>query len=161
MKMHGRRWIRAASAVVLALTLGMTPVGLSAPAAEDAISIQAARQVMTEFLRAFNGRDVDALAATLMYPHVRIAAGGLVVFPDSEAFIAATDMQAFAQRFDWNHSEWDAIDVVQSGPGKVHFKVQFSRFDARGQRNATFNSLYVVQQVDGRWGIRARSSFAP
>ena len=128
---------------------------------EEDAAIASARAVMDEFLRAFNARDESAWADTLVFPHVRVASGGVVVSADKEAFMAAVDMDEFARTFNWGHSEWDAIEVVQSGPEKVHFKVRFSRFDPAGTRNATFDSLYIVQRVGDRWGVRARSSFAP
>lgn len=128
---------------------------------DHAAAVAAAHQVMEEFLRAFNAKDEAAWADTLLFPHVRVAGGGLSVIPDRDSFVSAMDMDEFARTFDWGHSEWDAIEVIQAGPDKVHFKVQFSRFNPQGERNATFDSLYIIQRVDGRWGVRARSSFAP
>ena len=128
---------------------------------DHSAAVTAARAVMDDFLRTFNAGDVSGLADTLLFPHVRVASGGVVVIPDKAAFVAGTDMAEFARRFNWAHSEWDAIEVIQAGPEKVHFKVQFSRFDPQGQRNATFQSLYIIQKVEDRWGVRARSSFAP
>jgi hypothetical protein len=43
----------------------------------------------------------------------------------------------------------------------VHIAVVFARFHENGERYATYPSLYVVERVGDRWGIRARSSFAP
>ncbi|MEQ8689415.1 MAG: hypothetical protein RIC89_01065 [Pseudomonadales bacterium] len=131
------------------------------PARSDEAAIADARQVMDDFMTAFNDRDVGAWADTLLFPHVRVASGGVNVTADKSAFVANTDMTEFAARFDWEYSEWDSVEVIQAGPEKVHFKVRFSRFNPRGEKNATFDSLYILQKVDGRWGIRARSSFAP
>ena len=39
-----------------------------------------ALDVMYEFMRTFNGRDVPNFARTLTYPHVRVASGGVTVF---------------------------------------------------------------------------------
>lgn len=143
--------------------LGLLLIAPRADAEEiDAtLAVEQARHVMDRFLVAFNARDESGLADTLLFPHVRIASGDVVVTPNKAQFLVDMDMDAFARRFDWAHSEWDEIQPVQAGADKVHFKVTFSRFNAKGERNATFNSLYVVQQQDGRWGIRARSSFAP
>ncbi len=135
-------------------------LGANASYADDA-AIAAARGVMDEFMSAFNGRDVSALADTLLFPHVLVASNGVAVTPDKKSFVAAMDMTEFAEQFDWEFSQWDSIEAIQSGPAKVHFKVKFSRFNPRGEKNATFDSLYILQEVDGRWGIRARSSFAP
>jgi len=141
-----------------ALTLSAVSVRAQEPHAE---AVAAARAVMDQFMAAFNAKDEAAWADTLLFPHVRVASGGVVVTPDKAAFVAEMDMDAFAARFNWGHSEWDAIELIQAGPDKVHFKVQFSRFDPEGRRNATFDSLYILQRVEGRWGVRARSSFAP
>ena len=120
-----------------------------------------ALDVMYEFMRTFNGRDVPNFARTLTYPHVRVASGGVTVFPDRQSFIEATDLEAFAKRFNWSHSRWDSISTVQADADKVHFAVQFTRFNPEGEAYVSFNSLYILQRTDSGWGIRARSSFAP
>ena len=51
--------------------------------------------------------------------------------------------------------------VLQDSATKVHIQVRFSRFDADDALIATYDSLYVIVLIDGRWGVRARSSFAP
>jgi hypothetical protein len=43
----------------------------------------------------------------------------------------------------------------------VHVATRFSRHRADGSVYESFQSLYVIEKVDGRWGVRARSSFAP
>jgi hypothetical protein len=128
--------------------------------ADETATVQA-RAVMDEFIVQFNARDEAKWADTLLFPHVRVASGSVVVVPDKASFVAATDLDEFARLNNWDHSEWDAIEVIQSGPDKVHFKVTFSRFNPDGERYVTYDSLYIVQRVEGRWGIRARSSFAP
>ena len=120
-----------------------------------------ALEVMYDFMRTFNGRDVPNFARTLTYPHVRVASGGVTVFPDRQSFINATDLEAFAKRFNWSHSRWDSIATVQADAEKVHFAVQFTRFNPEGEAYVSFNSLYILQRTDSGWGIRARSSFAP
>lgn len=117
--------------------------------------------VMYDFMRTFNGRDVPNFARTLTYPHVRVASGGVTVFADRQSFIDATDLEAFAKRFNWSHSRWDSISTVQADAEKVHFAVQFTRFNPQGEAYVSFNSLYILQRTESGWGIRARSSFAP
>ena len=132
----------------------------SAPAEEREAESQAL-DVMYDFMRTFNGRDVPNFARTLTYPHVRVASGGVTVFPDRQSFIDATDLEAFAKRFNWSHSRWDSIATVQADAEKVHFAVQFTRFNPQGEAYVSFNSLYILQRTESGWGIRARSSFAP
>ena len=122
---------------------------------------QAAMQVMDNFMQAFNARDMHAWAATLHYPHVRIAAGKVTVYPDAKAFVAGRDLDEFARKTGWHHSAWDDRQIIQSSLNKVHIAVRFSRYRADGEKYASYDSLYILQKRDGRWGIVARSSFAP
>ena len=127
----------------------------------DDQAIQAAEAVLHEFIRTFNDNDEAAWADTLLFPHIRVASGGVSVTPTKEAFVAATDLDAFALANNWSYSQWDDLQVIQASSTKVHYKVTFSRFNPDGERYATFESLYVVQKTDQGWGIRLRSSFAP
>ena len=153
-----RSFLLVKTIVLLSLLVGFALPSLSHG---DEAAVTAARQVMNDFIRTFNSRDESAWADTLLFPHVRIASGSVTVIPDKQTFVANTDMEKFAEENDWDFSEWDSIELIQAGPDKVHFKVKFSRFNPRGERYVTFDSLYILQQVEGRWGIRARSSFAP
>ena len=128
---------------------------------ETQAAIAAARVVMDDFMTHFNARDEARWADTLLFPHVRVASGGVIVTPSKAEFVANTDLDEFAKIYNWSHSAWDSIELVQAGPEKVHFKVRFSRFNPEGEKYVSFDSLYVLQLIDGRWGIRARSSFAP
>jgi hypothetical protein len=148
--------IRSTQALLLALAV----FAVAAARADDAANA-AARSVMDAFMAAFNARDSAAWADTLLYPHVRFAGGKVVTFPDRVAFVAANHIDALIAGEGWDHSKWDAMQIVQSSPTKVHIAVEFSRYHKDGTRYASYPSLYIVEQVDGKWGIRARSSFAP
>ena len=135
---------------------------LNGSAPEDVRQAEAeALRVMDDFMRTFNKRDTLAFADPLTYPHVRFASGGVTVFADRQSFIDDMDFEAFAKRFNWSHSQWDSIRTVQADTEKVHFAVQFTRFNPQGEAYISFNSLYILQRTDAGWGIRARSSFAP
>ena len=122
---------------------------------------QAALKVMYEFMASFNSRDVARWADTLLFPHIRVASGGVKLNPTKSGFIAETDLEEFARINNWHHSEWNSIETVQADSEKVHFKVRFTRFNPAGEAYVAFNSLYVLQKTDQGWGIRGRSSFAP
>ena len=148
--------------LVFALVFAGWCTGVRAQTDETAAdAITAARGVMEDFITTFNARDESAWADTLLFPHVRVASGDVIVHPSKAEFVAATDLDEFARINNWHHSAWDSIEVIQAGPDKVHFKVVFSRFNPAGEKYVTFNSLYILQCVEGKWGIRARSSFAP
>ena len=156
-------WLGLTGMISSALLMLSMLVSTSAIAADDALAeaeIQAL-SVMEDFLTTFNARDEEAWADTLVFPHVRMASGTVVVYPTREEFVAAMDLDAFAANTTWRRSTWDDMRVIQSSSKKVHVQVTFSRFDENDDLIATFNSLYIIEPVDGRWGVRARSSFAP
>ncbi len=148
--------IRSTQALLLAIAM----IASAAARADDAANA-AARGVMDAFMAAFNARDSAAWADTLLYPHVRFAGGKVTTFPDRAAFVGANQIDALIAGEGWDHSKWDSMQIVQSSPTKVHIAVEFSRYHKDGTRYASYPSLYIVEQVDGHWGIRARSSFAP
>jgi hypothetical protein len=151
----------ALAALLLCLATPASATCTSAAAAATAEAETAARGVMDDFLMAFNARDEAAWAETLLYPHVRFASGTVAVFPDAAAFVADRDLDDFAADTGWDRSTWDDMRVVQASPEKVHIAVTFTRYDGDGEAMASYESLYVIERQDGRWGVRARSSFAP
>ena len=119
-----------------------------------------ARKAMNEFMDAFNSRDPKRWATTLNYPHVRLASNQVRIYNSAEEF--ARESVDYAKRLaPWDHSRWESMKMIQSGPEKVHFAVTFIRYDAAGKVIGKFPSLYVVTLKDGHWGVQARSSFAP
>jgi hypothetical protein len=80
---------------------------------------------------------------------------------DREAYVAEFDFDAFASRYDWARSEWDAIEAVQVSANGVNVALRATRRDREGKPLSTFDTLYLVTRENGRWGVRARSSFAP
>lgn len=147
-----------AAASVLGMLFACVGISSTATAEEPQT---AALAVMDAFLVAFNARDEAAWADTLHFPHVRLASQTVTVYPDRDSFLEAMDMDAFAATYGWQYSTWDDMSVIQASDLKVHIQVVFSRFNADDELLASFDSLYVIELVDGRWGVRARSSFAP
>ena len=145
---------------IVSMSFAIALLASAAGRADEAADTHA-RAVMDAFMAAFNARDTAAWADTLLYPHVRFAGGAVTVFPDRAAFIAANHIEKLIAGEAWDHSKWDTLQIVQSSPNKVHIAVEFSRYRADGTKYASYPSLYIVEQVDGRWGVRARSSFAP
>jgi hypothetical protein len=152
----------AGLALALALASGaLAEPAPPAPAEAPLAPEQAALRVLDDYMAAFNARDLDAWVATLSFPHVRIASGRVAVFPDAAAYRASFEFAQFAAATGWSRSEWTERRVIQTGPDKVHLAVTFTRFREDGSVLARYESLYVVTRVDGRWGVQARSSYAP
>ncbi|MEE2777818.1 MAG: hypothetical protein VYE73_13775 [Acidobacteriota bacterium] len=135
-------------------------VGGDDPTALDTAKV-AALATVEAYLRSFNDRDEVSWAATLNYPHVRVASGGVTTWATADDYVEYFDFDRFAARFGWHHSAWESIEAVQLAPEAVNVALVFSRFDADDNKLATFNTLYLVTRQDGHWGIRSRSSFAP
>ena len=124
------------------------------------IAIAEARAVMDGFMVAFNAQDAEALRTTWFhFPHVRLHSGQVTIMatpPDFRSAIWGRTGQAEG----WARTAWDYVEPVDSGPDKVHFRVQFTRYRADGSAIGSYRSLYIVTRQDGRWGIQARSSWA-
>jgi hypothetical protein len=133
----------------------------AAPARAQFGPENAAMGVLDQFMAAFNARDDEAMCRTFHYPHVRFASGAVRTYETYDACVEQFDFARFAERFGWDHSGWDSRTAVQANTDKVHVVVIFSRYNADDERISQFDSLYIVARVDGRWGIRSRSSFAP
>jgi hypothetical protein len=122
--------------------------------------LSAARAALDGFMEAFNGEDADAMRNRWFhFPHVRLHSGKVSVMqtPD-DLHLAVWDRKG--QSKDWASTAWDYVDLIDSGPGKAHFRVHFTRYRADGSAIGSYKSLYIVTFQDGRWAIQARSSWA-
>jgi len=115
----------------------------------------------TAYMDAFNEGNVEKMSACINYPHARVGANGqLVVSENAESQTPPNFFEQFRKGYGWNHSCWDAREVIQSIENKVHLMVTFSRYRADGSRIGTFPSIWVMTRQDNHWGIKIRSSFA-
>ena len=125
-------------------------------------SAAAAVSAIASFIAAINAGDTDAMHELLHLPHVRISGGGVAIWHDREE-LEATYLRDFYARAGsgWHHTVLDSAEVLHSSEHKAHVLIQFTRYDADGNAMSTYRSLWVMTNVDGRWGAQARSSFAP
>ncbi|MCY4601682.1 MAG: hypothetical protein OXF27_17390 [Acidobacteria bacterium] len=152
-KRIARRFLVSVAAVALCAAAGV----LAQP-----VRGTAALAVHDRYLAAWNAQDADAFAATLHYPHARQAPGapGSTSWQGAEEYAAGMDFGPLIAR-GWVHSYWDARSVVQVDSGKVHVAARARRVDAAGQTIQTVQTLYVITEHDGRWGVQARFSVGP
>jgi hypothetical protein len=123
-------------------------------------AITEARAVMDGFMAAFNAEDADALRTRWFhFPHVRLHSGRVTVMA-TPADLRMAVWDRAGQSEGWGRSAWDYVEVIDAGPEKVHFRVQFTRYRPDGSPIGSYRSLYIVTRIDGRWGIQARSSWA-
>ena len=150
---------RLATIVFITLLLWSgTSSAQTQPENEEAVA--GAMAALDEFMITFNARDSQLWARSLNYPHVRFASGTVTVWESAEKF-AQTDSFNRLAAIGWDHSHWLTRNVVLVSPAKVHIATKFQRFNEKNESIGTYESLYIVTKVDGRWGTQARSSLAP
>jgi hypothetical protein len=130
---------------------------------DDDDHVDGAMAVTDAFLATFNASDAPGHAATLAYPHVRLASGTVRTWNDIDEAIPAMEagMAALRERAGWDHSVWDHRNVIHTGPEKVHLDVQFTRYRADGSVIGVYPAVYVIVRRPTGWLIQCRSSFAP
>ena len=123
---------------------------------DNAIAIATARA----FIDAFNAQDYEALANTLNYPHVRLANDRFATVDDAETFIARSGKaKALLEAEGWDHTVLKDVQVIHSGPDKVHLALSNDRCHADGTVYNHFETLWIATKQDGHWGIQFRSSY--
>ena len=121
---------------------------------------EAARAALDGFMTAFNSEDAEAIRTRWYhFPHVRFHSGKVTVMERPEDFHALV-WDRKGQSTDWARTAWDYVELIDDGPDKAHFRVQFTRFRSDGSAIGSYKSLYIVTLKDGRWAIQARSSWA-
>ena len=121
-------------------------------------SLKAAMTALDDYMAALNRGDEAGTNAACNFPHVRLAGGKVVVWPNHGDY----KLEDFRTRAGdgWHHSVWDERTPIHVGENKVHLKVKFSRWRKDGSLIGRFETIYIVTLQDGHWGIQARSSFA-
>ncbi|MGE4045951.1 MAG: hypothetical protein AB7F35_13935, partial [Acetobacteraceae bacterium] len=123
-------------------------------------AIAGARAAMDGFMAAFNAEDAEAIRTRWFhFPHVRFHSGKVTVMPTQADFHNLVWSRQ-GQSAGWARTAWDYVEVIDAGPEKVHFRVQFTRYRADDTAIGSYRSLYIVTKLDGRWAIQGRSSWA-
>jgi hypothetical protein len=126
-------------------------------------AVAGAMAVTERFLETFNDGAARAHAATLAYPHVRLASAQVRIWQCLDDAVAAMEraIPALRDGAGWHHSEWDHRRVIHTGNEKVHLDVQFTRYREDGSVIGVYPAVYVIVDQGGDWLIQCRSSFAP
>lgn len=119
--------------------------------------VAAALDVLDRHMSALNARDNAGLAATLHFPHYRLAGSTIRVWQTPDTYFA--DFLARAGD-GWHHSAWLSRIPIAASDTKVHLDVTFARYRQDGSVLGEFRSLWVITKRDGRWAAQLRSSFA-
>jgi hypothetical protein len=123
-------------------------------------AIDGARAALDGFMAAFNRQDAEAIRTRWFhFPHVRFHSGKVTVMATPDDYHNLVWAGA-GQSAGWGHSAWDYQEVIDAGPEKVHFRVQFTRYRSDGTPIGSWRSLYIVTLLHNHWAIQARSAWA-
>ena len=136
---------------------------LSISAAAQNDSSQAEEEVMgvlDAFMASFNASDPEAHTATYHFPHFRLAQGNMASWQTREDAINAHKLLfKHLPSTGWHKSEWIGRKFISISDSKVHVATRFRRLREDGSEIVATESLYVLTKVNGRWGIKLRSSY--
>jgi hypothetical protein len=118
--------------------------------------------VLDEFIRSFSARDAAAHIATYHFPHYRLARAVMSVTETSQQGIEQHQtLFANLPATGWDRSVWLQRKIALAGENKVHVDARFRRLRVDGSEIGSYDSLYILQRENGRWGVKMRSSFLP
>jgi len=120
--------------------------------------VTAALAVMDACIAALNSREQTAITAALHFPHIRLRGTALKIWETEDSYFA--DFLARAGG-DWHHSAFADIQLLRASASKVHLDAEIRRFTAGDRLITSFRSLWVINNQNGRWAAKMRSSFAP
>jgi hypothetical protein len=120
---------------------------------------RAAINVLDEFMAGFNSKDIKKFEASYNFPHVRLAGGRVTVLegPSDRQQI----FEGLNKSIGWDYTRYDERQIIHCGSDKVHIAVRVTRYRKDHSPIHTFDSLYIVTNQKGKWGIQMRSSYAP
>lgn len=124
------------------------------------LAIENAMQVLDSFMTSFNARNMEEWSETLNYPHVRFAGSEVTLWNTKEEY-SSIDIFERLSSTGWHHSAWLSRKVILVSENKVHISTIFQRYDENNNPLKQYQSLYIVTNKDGHWGVQARSSLAP
>ena len=122
-------------------------------------SEQIGKEVITNYINAFNNRDYIAMADLFNFPHIRFANEKVGVMSREEYLKSQNKVSELLHEEGWDHTQIKKIETIQNGPSKSHYKIHFIRYDKNNKIIHDFTTLWIVTKLDDHWGIQFRSSF--
>ncbi|MFC1639514.1 hypothetical protein ACFL3B_01970 [Gemmatimonadota bacterium] len=119
----------------------------------------AALEAVDRYLNAFYGGDGSDWESTLRYPFVNVRVGGLDEIKTPEEAVRF-DRSQFDTRLGEGSMTWTSLRVIQSGSDGVNVLAELGRRDASGQLPTALCGLYLVTNLQGKWGVIGRSAIA-
>ena len=108
----------------------------------------------------FNKRDRKISVDLMHFPHVRLWNNQFSIFNSEEEFLKGFDLQTQKlEQEGWTDTVTKDIQAVQSDESKVHLLLLQSSRNKNDIEIENFQTLWIMTKIDGKWGIRFRSSF--
>ena len=139
---------------------GGPPVN-SIPEAVRDRAILEATSAFYDFFDAFNGEDNDALFEVNHVPQVMLSGDNFINGLNRESPPVAVNFAGLHARESWEFSVAEELEVIHAMPGKVIFQMEFERFNSDGNKYRRVPALWVLTQIDGKWGVQFRSLMPP
>jgi hypothetical protein len=114
-------------------------------------------ELFTEFAKTFSAHDFDAHFKLYHFPIVRVTGSKLTVYPTLSDVPKDILMRGIPA--DYARSEWTSLEIIQGSPTKVHVIATFDRVRKDGTAIGNYPSLYIVEKINGVWGVTVRSNF--
>ena len=108
----------------------------------------------------FNTRDTEAQLAEMHFPHLRLAQNKFQWWETPADYRAVQKENTRRLKEEgWHHTASLSITPVQVGVDKVHLTIRQSRQHEDGTEYNGFDTFWIFTRLNGRWGVRFRSSF--
>ncbi len=117
------------------------------------------KEVIINYINAFNNRDYIGMADLFNFPHIRFANEKVGVISREEYLKSQNKVSELLYKEGWDHTQIKKIETIQNGPSKSHYKIHFIRYDKNSKIIHDFTTLWIVTKLDNHWGIQFRSSF--
>lgn len=117
--------------------------------------------VLDEFMITFSASDPEAHTATYHFPHFRLTSQGQMQSWETRDDATQIHYSIFENlpSTGWHRSEWAERKIISISESKVHVATKVRRLRENGSEIFVAESLYVLTKVEGRWGIKLRSSY--
>ena len=109
-------------------------------------------KVVEGYIAALNQRDVSGLETYLHFPHTRIMfEGGLMRWNSANEYLESFQTRLKADK--WHSTKLISVETDVISLKKCHSLIWFKRLRQNGDMINTYQSLYVITQIEENWGI--------
>jgi hypothetical protein len=130
------------------------------------LAVPAAMTVLIQYFTALSNRDLAGISRTLHYPHGTYEGPGTdAVIVESAEALMSNPPPSMNVTGKGDHliapGAFDILDGIHMhvcNPSRVGFSLDYSRFEANGNKILECGGLYYITNNDGRWGIQMAST---